>query len=98
MTHKQLNKFFNEKLNADVTEIIFEKIFFANYIYNLNSCLAQIRNINKDFLYYHNVRLTGRYNLWDAPRIVSQFILLKNREKISINYKRTKRDKIYEII
>jgi len=94
---EEIEDYLINKLNYDVVTIIMDKVYKLNYTHLLSYCNIQLLNINKEYHYLMEVyKRHQRIN--KPPEYVRMFILMKNREKISTNYTKTKRDQTYNII
>ena len=85
--------------NYDVATLIMDHLNFKNHSLIFKYSVDQIKYLKKEFNYITYIKKFGvGANYYWCPDLMSQFILLKNREKISTNFKRIKKDCIYEII
>jgi hypothetical protein len=86
-------------LNNDVALIIINQLNFRNHSLKLKYCVDQINFLNKEFDYIIYIKKNGQsFNYNWCPDLKCQFILLKNREKMSTNFKKIKKDCIYGYI
>ena len=88
--------FFEKELNYDVATLIMKRVYFNNHQYAYKFLTHQLNYFHKEFD-FHIKRRHLLISEW-CPDIMSQFILLKNREKIHTRSSKIKKDCIYEII
>ena len=88
--------YLEEKLNYDVMTIIMNFVYFFNFRKNNSFIIDQIKSICGEFDYLKWAYLNSRH-ITKPPDYIYMFLLIKNREKISTNYKYTKRDCIYTL-
>jgi hypothetical protein len=93
----QIVEFLISKLNYDVVDIIMKLVYIHNHKYLTGYCNCQIVSIAKEYDYLMYA-YQQHQQISKPPEYVCMFILMKNREKISTNYVKTKRDVSYEII
>ena len=93
----QIEEYLISKLNYDVVDIIMKLVYMHNHKYLTGYCNCQIVSIAKEYDYLMDA-YERHHNISKPPEYVCMFILMKNREKISTNYIKTKRDITYDII